>query len=251
MTFKRMMSLIAMAFLWTGSQIPVYIFGGIPPLIYGDIGGTDRWTWFVLANLLALAAVCPFVGSLSDLMGRRYVAIMGAVLIIVGVTIASTAHTMNIFIGKYSTVNLCMRDHLLTIVAGMAIAGAGAGINELTALAVTSELAPTRKRGKYVAILVFTIVPFCPSVLWAQLIAAHGGWRYCGVLCGVWAAVGLIMTIIFYFPPPRVNSKGLTKMEIIKQIDFVGGFLSITGMLVFMAGLQWGGYQVCLTFVDD
>ena len=245
------MSLIAMAFLWTGSQIPVYIFGGIPPIIYGDIGGTDRWTWFVLANLLALAAVCPFVGSLSDLMGRRYVAIMGAVLIILGVTVASTAHNMNIFIGKYSTTNLCMRDHLLTIVAGMAIAGAGAGINELTALAVTSELAPTRKRGKYVAILVFTIVPFCPSVLWAQLIAAHAGWRYCGVLCGVWAAIGLIMTIIFYFPPPRVNSKGLTKKEIIKQIDFVGGFLSITGMLVFMAALQWGGYQVCLTFVDD
>ena len=144
-----------------------------------------------------------------------------------------------------------MRDHSLTIVAGMAIAGAGAGINELTALAVTSELAPTRKRGKYVAILVFTIVPFCPSVLWAQLIAAHAGWRYCGVLCGVWAAIGLIMTIIFYFPPPRVNSKGLTKKEIIKQIDFVGGFLSITGMLVFMAALQWGGYQVCLTSVDN
>ena len=245
------MSLIAMAFLWTGSQIPVYIFGGIPPLIYGDIGGTDRWTWFVLANLLALAAVCPFVGSLSDLMGRRYVAIMGAVLIIVGVTVASTAHNMNILIGKYSMINICTPDHLLTIVAGMAIAGAGAGINELTALAVTSELAPTRKRGKYVAILVFTIVPFCPSVLWAQLIAAHAGWRYCGVLCGVWAAVGLIMTIIFYFPPPRVNSKGLTKMEIIKQIDFVGGFLSISGMLVFMAALQWGGYQVCLTFVYD
>ena len=144
-----------------------------------------------------------------------------------------------------------MRHHILTMVAGMAIAGAGAGINELTALAVTSELAPTRKRGKYVAILVFTIVPFCPSVLWAQLIAAHGGWRYCGVLCGVWAAVGLIMTIIFYFPPPRPNSKGLTKMEIIKQIDFVGGFLSITGMLVFMAALQWGGYQVCLAFVNN
>ena len=35
---------------------------------------------------------------------------------------------------------------------GMALAGVGAGINELTALAVTSELAPTRKRGKYVAV---------------------------------------------------------------------------------------------------
>jgi hypothetical protein len=60
----------------------------------------------------------------------------------------------------------------------MALAGAGAGINELTALAATSELAPTRKRGMYVAILVFTILPFCPSVLWAQLIAFHSTWRF-------------------------------------------------------------------------
>lgn len=123
----------------------------------------------------------------------------------------------------------------------MAIGGAGAGINELTALAVTSELAPTRKRGKYVAILVFTIIPFCPSVLWGQLIASNSSWRKCGALCGAWAAVGLIMTLIFYFPPPRVNSKGLSRMEVFKQMDFIGGLLSISGMLVFMMGLQWGG----------
>lgn len=63
MTFKRAMSLLAMAFLWTGSQIPVYLYGktttsiddprtdcplgAIPPYIYGDIGGVDRWIWFV------------------------------------------------------------------------------------------------------------------------------------------------------------------------------------------------------------
>lgn len=27
MTFKKFMALVAMAFLWTGSQIPVYLFG--------------------------------------------------------------------------------------------------------------------------------------------------------------------------------------------------------------------------------
>lgn len=40
------MSLIAMAFIWTGSQIPVYIFGAIPPYIYADIGGHDRYVIF-------------------------------------------------------------------------------------------------------------------------------------------------------------------------------------------------------------
>lgn len=178
-------------------------------------------------------------------MGRRYVAILGASLVILGIIVASTAHSMNIFIGEHSPIGREQRSlgsYIST--GGMAIAGAGAGINELTALAVTSELAPTRKRGTYVAILIFTILPFCPSVLWAQLIAAHSGWRYCGVLCGVWAAVGLLLTIFFYFPPPRVNSQGLSRTEVFKQIDFVGGFLSIVGMLLFMAGLQWGGYQV-------
>ncbi|MCJ1304667.1 hypothetical protein MMC08_007480 [Hypocenomyce scalaris] len=225
MTFHRIMSLVAMALLWTGSQIPIYLFGGIPPYIYRDLGGSDRWIWFVLANLLALAGVCPFVGSLSDLIGRRYVALIGASFLVLGMIVSSTAHTMNIFI------------------CGMALAGVGAGINELTALAATSELAPTRKRGKYVAVLIFTIIPFCPSVLWGQLIASHAGWRYIGLLCGVWAAVGLFTTLFFYFPPPRVNSQGLTKKEVISRIDFVGGFLSIVGMILFMAGLQWGGYQ--------
>lgn len=225
MTKKRIMSLVAMAVLWIGSQIPVYLFGSVPPYIYRDIGGTDRWIWFVLANLLALAAVCPFVGSLSDLIGRRYVALVGASFIILGMIVSSTAHSMNI------------------LICGMTFAGVGAGISELTALAATSELAPTAKRGKYVAVLVFTIIPFCPSILWAQLIAHHSTWRYCGLLCGIWAFIGLVLTAVFYFPPPRVNSQGLTRREIIQQIDYVGGFLSISGMLLFMMGMQWGGYQ--------
>lgn len=199
----------------------------IPPYIYADLGGSDRWIWFVLGNLLSLAAVCPFVGSLSDLMGRRYVALLGAAFIVLGMIICSTAHTMNTFI------------------CGMVFAGVGAGINELTALAATSEMAPTAKRGKYVAVLIFTIIPFCPSVLWGQLIASQSpsAWRYIGALCAAWAFIGLVMTAVFYFPPPRVNSQGLTKKEVLRQIDWLGGFLSIAGSLLFMLGMQWGGYQ--------
>lgn len=126
----------------------------------------------------------------------------------------------------------------------MAIAGAGAGVNELTALAATSEMAPTRKRGVYVAVLIFTIVPFCPSVLWGQLIAYYSSWRYVGAFCGAWSGFGLLITVLFYFPPPRANSLGLSRKEIIGRIDFLGGFLSITGLIIFLAGLQWGGYMV-------
>ncbi len=54
----------------------------------------------VLGNLLALAGVCPFVGSLSDLLGRRYVALIGSAFVMIGVIVCSTAHHMNPFIGK-------------------------------------------------------------------------------------------------------------------------------------------------------
>lgn len=225
LNFKTFMAFVALSFLWTSSQIPVYLFGGIPPEIYSVLGGEDRWIWMILSNLLALAAVCPFVGAMSDLLGRRYVAIMGACLIIIGMIVCSTATKMNNFIG------------------GMAIAGVGAGINELTALAGTSELAPTSKRGFYVGMMVFTILPWCPSVLYAQLINSASNFRYVGLVCGVWAFIGLVMTLCFYFPPPRPNSKGYSRKEILKRIDYVGGFLSIGGVLTFLMGLEWGGYN--------
>jgi hypothetical protein len=125
------------------------------------------------------------------------------------------------------------------------------GVNELTALAVTSELAPVADRGKYVAVLVFSIVPFVPSVLYAQLIAYHSNWRYIGVFCGVWAFIGLVMTAVFYFPPPRANSEftrhassqrkltyagdGMSRKEILRRIDYLGGLLSISGMICFVS----------------
>jgi MFS family permease len=128
-------------------------------------------------------------------------------------------------------------------IGGMAINGAGAGILELTALAVTSEIAPARKRGLYVAILIFTILPFCPSVLWAQYIAHFGTWRYIGLICGVWAFIGLVLTLVFYHPPPRAQTVGLSRREVIRRIDFVGGILSIGGLLLLTMAVQWGGYQ--------
>ena len=231
MTFRTWGAIIAMCFLWTESQIPVYLFGGVVPEIYGDIGGVDRWIWMIVGNLIALAAVAPFTGAISDLIGRRYVAIVGSILIIVGMCVSSPAKNMN------------------NMIAGMTIAGAGAGINELTAIAGTAELVPTAKRGPMVGLVVFSIVPFCPSVMYAQLITKASSWRYVGLLCGLWAFVGLITTLVFYFPPTRLNSEGYSRKKIASRIDYVGGLLSISGVLLFTMGLQWGAQQYAYTNV--
>lgn len=48
----------------------------------------------------------------------------------------------------------------------------------------------------------------------------------------------MVLTAVFYFPPPRVNSQGLSRAEILKQVDYVGGLLSVSGMILFMAGMR-------------
>ena len=56
----------------------------------------------------------------------------------------------------------------------------------MTYFAGTAEVVPIKKRGKYVGLVVLTILPFCPSVLYAQLIAKSSNWRYNGIFVGVW-----------------------------------------------------------------
>jgi len=224
MNARLFMTLASMSFLWVGSQIPLYLFGAVLPSIYKDIGGVDRWVWFVIGYLIPNAALCPFVGALSDIYGRQKVAIFGQVMLIMGPIITSTAHTMNIAI------------------AGNVFSGVGAGLNELIALAGTAEVVPVKDRGKFVGLVVLTILPFCPSVLWAQLISHASSWRYNGIVVGVWNFVGLLLCVFCYRDPSRLT-EDYTMRHVLKELDWIGGVLSTIGITLFMMGLQWGASQ--------
>jgi MFS family permease len=97
----------------------LYFVGGCLSFIAADIGGTNASIigWLPTANTLAIAAVCPFVGYLDDLVGKRYITLFGALLLIIGCILVGTAQTFG------------------PAITGMAFAGAGAGIGELTGLA--------------------------------------------------------------------------------------------------------------------
>ncbi|KAK4198409.1 major facilitator superfamily domain-containing protein [Triangularia verruculosa] len=222
---RRWLALAALACMWTNAQAPLFMFAGAPVYIYSELGGIDHWVWFVSANLLATAAISPFVGALSDLIGRRYVALAGNALIVIGQIICGAATSMDAFI------------------VGMAISGLGTGVNELTALAGAAEIVPVSRRGYYVAAMILTILPFLPSVMYAQLISAYSSWRYIAVVTTGWAAIGLVMAFLFYHPPPRIDTHTVEKAEVLKKTDWFGGFLSITGLVLVEVGLLGGGYN--------
>jgi Na+/melibiose symporter-like transporter len=121
--------------------------------------------------------------------------------------------------------------------------GLGAGLNELIVLVGTAEMVPYRKRGTYIGAIILTILPFCPSVLWAQMIAKASHWRYVGIVVGVWNFIGLLLVVSFY-KEPAGRTSARKRMDIIKEVDCIGGFLSTVGVLCFMMGMQWGAQQV-------
>lgn len=130
----------------------------------------------------------------------------------------------------------------------MCVAGLGAGLNELIALAGTSEMVPVRKRPAYVGAVVATILPFCPSALWAQLIVLQSNWRWNGALIGIWNFVGLIL-VIFCYKEPASNVPKRPKMEVLREIDVMGGVLSTIGVTLFMMGMQFGAQDVRVPYL--
>lgn len=223
MNIRLFLALTAMSFLWIGSQIPLYLYGSVLPDIYGEIGGANgKWVWMIIGYLIPNAALCPFVGALSDLFGRKKVAMFGQIVLMIGPILVSTATRIEVAIG------------------GQVISGLGAGLNELIALAGTSEIVPVRKRATYVGIIVFTIIPFAPSPLWAQLITRESNWRYVGALVATWNFIGLLLLAFFYKDPVKHVRPA---KEVLREVDFMGGFLSTAGVTLFMMGLQWGARE--------
>ncbi|OQV05048.1 hypothetical protein CLAIMM_09846 [Cladophialophora immunda] len=222
-TWKQVVATVSLCGVYVGSQIPLYFVGGSLSYIAADLGSASTG-WLPVSNSLALAAVCPFCGYLQDMFGKRNISILGSVMILVGVLITATAKTF------------------AQGVVGMTIAGGGAAIGELTALAGTAELVPVKKRGIYLACVTFFICPFFPYVLYSQLLSAHATWRWGLWITFIYNAIFFVGVLLFYFPDSHLLRKGdLSRAEIAKRIDYVGAFFSITGVILFLVALQSGG----------
>lgn len=115
-TAKRMIAVLSLCTIYVGSQIILYFTSSALTSISQSLG-TTVGNWMLTANTLAVAAICPFVGYITDLMGRRSIALLGTLLLLIACTLQATAHS------------------LAQAIAAQAIGGMGAGMAELVALA--------------------------------------------------------------------------------------------------------------------
>ena len=98
---------------------------------------------------------------MSDLFGRRYVALAGATLLIVGVIIMSTAKTMNNFI------------------CGSVLTGAGAAINELTAVSAFWRIFHSFIKPALLAFLKEPLLSVSSTLQTTNIPPAGGNFRTC------------------------------------------------------------------------
>ena len=81
------------------------------------------------------------------------------------------------------------------------------------------------------------------AFLLGNLFVVHATWRWVYYICIIYAAVSLVGTAIFYFPPPRPRSgdDAKTRSQELLELDFVAIFLYAGGLTSVLLGLSWGG----------
>jgi len=198
-------------------------------VINADIGPTKNYVWISYVNSTSMAVTYPLLGRLSDIFGRRYFFIGGAIFSVIGSTIASRSQSIPELIG----------------------ANVFLGIGSATQLSfgfVVGELVPQKYR--YVAcggtlLVALPAAGFCPMI--SRIFIERYpevSWRgpyY--TLIGV-NMLCLILWTCFYYPPTfHEKHSRATKLKYVKSFDYIGAFLLTGGFVTFLFGLSSGGTQ--------
>lgn len=216
------MTLLACSIALCSSQIQLLLYLTLATTIALQLNAPGLSFWLLSSPIIAFGAISPFVGPLADLFGRKSIFVAGLLTAIVGCIVSAATPTAPGFI------------------AGQALMGAGAAVEELLAIAIVGEIVPTAKRSLYAALVLLAIVPFAPGALYGNLIAT-ASWRWIGLMLAIWNLLALLLVVPFYRPPPRVNSQGLTRREMLGRIDFFGGITITIGVIFLSIALSWGG----------
>jgi hypothetical protein len=78
--------------------------------------------------------------------------------------------------------------------------------------------------------------------MYSQLLSTYHTWRWGAWISLIYNGVTGLGLLFTYFPHIHARAEGFTAKQIIKRIDFMGGFLSIVGLTLFLVALQAGGY---------
>ncbi|KAI5458995.1 trichothecene efflux pump [Mariannaea sp. PMI_226] len=196
-------------------------------LINQDIGPSPNINWVATMWTMGTSIGFLLFGRLSDMYGRKWLVVGCSVLGLIGCIIGSCAQNVEMLI----VANVCN---------GIAAAG------QLSFGIVLGELVPNKWRGPIASLVFFSSLPFAvfgPVIARSFFVNTSSRWRWSYFLGDILGTISLALNWFFYHPPEfsQLHVHGKTKWQMTKNLDFIGIFLYISGCVLFLIGLSWGG----------
>ena len=187
------------------------------PIIVGELGGLDHYSWVVTAYLLSSTVCTPLYGKISDLYGRRIMVQSAIVVFLAGSLLAGLAQGM------------------LQLIVFRAVQGVGAGGLMALTFAVVGDVVSPRERGRYIGLLAGTwafasvIGPFIGGFIVDNL-----SWRWVFLVnLPIGAAALAVTSSVLHLPAVRRPHR----------IDVEGALLLTAGVSSLLLALVWGGVE--------
>lgn len=197
------------------SSLEQTLVGTAMPTIIGELNGFTIFAWVTAAHLIASTTVLPIVGKLSDLYGRRSIYLIGTIILTIGSFLCASATSME----------------QLIIYRGLQ--GIGSGM--IMPLLIIGDIFTAEQRAKWQGVFgaFFGLSSVIGPVL-GGLIVDHISWHWIFLIN---VPTGLLSAILIYI---GLKHEAIQKTEKV-NIDFLGIFTLIPGIVLLLLGLTFGG----------
>ncbi|KAJ1841866.1 hypothetical protein LPJ70_004055, partial [Coemansia sp. RSA 2708] len=208
------------------SMLDQSILGSALPAITNQFGELSSIAWVSAAYMLTFTALQSIFSKVSEIFGRLPVLMISLVVFCAGSAICGAAVNMNM------------------LIAGRAIAGCGGcGVSTMVQV-VLIDLLPLRKRATYMSYLTFTsTLAVVAGPLIGGAITDHWVWRWCFYInIPICAVIGIVCLASI-----RLDAPAGTAREKLARIDFIGALLLLSGLVLLILALNWGGKNFAWT----
>ncbi|KIW02240.1 uncharacterized protein PV09_06393 [Verruconis gallopava] len=226
-TFKTKLAIFTLIVMYESYLFTQLMPASLLAYINADLGPDTRYPWIAIAWNLGAAIIVTVGSRLSDIAGRRWFLIIGAVSGAIGALIGATSQSIT-----------------QSIVSGI-IFGLGGGFQEMC-FACAQELVPNKYRFRTLGIMIFANHVSSMSILigYAFIAYTKPRWRSVYWWCFAWEAFAAVLLFFCYHPPTfetKHKDDHKTKWQLLKELDYIGLLLFTAGCLFILLGLNWGG----------
>ncbi|CAK7212772.1 hypothetical protein SCUCBS95973_001578 [Sporothrix curviconia] len=228
-TLKTKLAVFALTFMYESYLFTLVMPAAILTYINADLGPDSNYSWIAISWNLGAAVIVTIGGRLSDISGRRWFLLFGAGAGVIGSVVGATGKSIN-----------------QMIVSGV-IFGIGGGFQEMC-FACALELVPNKYRFRTMGIMIMAnhFSSFGPLISYAFVAYVKPSWRACYWWCFAWESTAFILLFFFYHPPTferKHEDDHKTKLQLLRELDYVGLVLFSGGCLSILLALSWGGGQ--------